>query len=172
RSMTDQPICVDANQGWKDRQQAYDMVQWLAEKNVLFVEQPMPKEHWDDHAWLKDRSPLPLVADEAVQRLPDVLRAKDAYHGINIKLMKCTGMHEAKKMVTVAHALGLKVMLGCMTETTCALSAAARLASMADWIDLDGARLIKDDLFEGMQVKEGRLILADTPGVGLKSFLS
>src|SRR5690606_7939703 len=82
RSMTDQPICVDANQGWKDRQQAYDMIQWLAEKNVLFVEQPMPKEHWDDHAWLKDRSPLPLVADEAVQRLPDVLRAKDAYHGI------------------------------------------------------------------------------------------
>ena len=124
RSMTDRPICVDANQGWSDKNQALEMIHWLNDKNCLFIEQPMPKEMIDDTAWLKERSPLPLIADEAFQRLPDVLKFKDVYDGINIKLMKSTGLNEAYKMVTLAKAIGMKVMVGCMTETSCAISAA------------------------------------------------
>ncbi|MDY5901212.1 MAG: dipeptide epimerase, partial [Candidatus Limisoma sp.] len=98
RSKTDRPICVDANQGWDDKEKALEMCHWLAERNCLFVEQPMPKEKIEETAWLRERSPLPIIADEFLQRLPDVLRAKEAYDGINIKLMKSTGMHEAYKM--------------------------------------------------------------------------
>lgn len=167
RSMTDRPICVDANQGWTDRQQALDMCHWLAERNCLFVEQPLPKEQIDDTAWLRERSPLPIVADEFLQRLPDVLRAKDAYDAINIKLMKSTGMHEAYQMATLARALGMKVMLGCMTETSCAVSAAAQLAPLADWADLDGNLLISNDIFDGMKIVDGRVTLSDAPGIGV-----
>ena len=93
RSRTDTAICVDVNQGWSDKEQALEMCHWLAERNCLFVEQPMPKEMIDETAWLRERSPLPIIADEFLQRLPDVKRAAAAYDGINIKLMKSTGMH-------------------------------------------------------------------------------
>ena len=128
RRHTDVPICVDANQGWNDREKALEMCHWLAERNCMFVEQPMDKASIDDTAWLRERSPLPIIADEFLQRLPDVSRAAGAYDGINIKLMKSTGMHEAYQMATLARAMGMKVMLGCMTETSCAISAAAQLS--------------------------------------------
>ena len=167
RDVTDKPITGDANQGWKDRGEALKIIEWLAARGVVLVEQPMPREQIDDTAWLRERSPLPLIADESVQRLADVKMAPGVFDGINIKLMKCTGLREAHKMITLARALGLKVMLGCMTETTCAISAAAQLSPLADWADLDGAALIKNDLFEGATLHDGRITPADRPGIGV-----
>lgn len=167
RRYSDVPICVDANQGWNDKKQALEMCHWLADRNCLFVEQPMDKSALADTAWLRERSPLPIIADEFLQRLPDVKRAAEAYDGINIKLMKSTGMHEAYKMATLARALGMKVMLGCMTETSCAVSAAAQLAPLADWADLDGNLLIANDIFDGMKIVDGKITLSDRPGIGV-----
>ncbi len=168
RRYTDVPICVDANQGWNNKEQALEMCQWLAERNCLFVEQPMDKANIDDTAWLRERSPLPIIADEFLQRLPDVRRAADAYDGINIKLMKSTGMHEAYKMAVLARGLGMKVMLGCMTETSCAVTAAAQLAPMADFADLDGNLLIANDLFDGIKIVDGKVTIPNRPGIGVQ----
>lgn len=167
RSMTDVPLCVDVNQGWADRRQALDMCHWLKEQGCIFVEQPFDKAAIDDTAWLTQHSPLPIIADEFLQRLPDVSRAAGAYSGINIKLMKSTGMHEAYQMATLARAMGMKVMLGCMTETSCAISAAAQLAPLADFADLDGNLLITNDRFSGMKIVNGKVTLPDLPGIGV-----
>lgn len=167
RSVTDKPITVDVNQGWKDKNFALEMAHWLKERNILFLEQPMPKENVDDNAWLTEHSPLPTIGDEAVQRLPDIIKAKGVYSGINIKLMKSTGMREAYKMLLLARSFGMKVMLGCMTETSCAISAAAHLSPMVDWADLDGALLIGNDIFSGTKIIDGRVTLSDKPGIGV-----
>lgn len=167
RSVTDLPIAVDANQGWKDRQHALDMIHWLKEQGIVMVEQPMPKEQLDDIAWVTQQSPLPVFADESVQRLKDVPSLKGAFTGINIKLMKCTGMREAWKMLTLARALDMKVMVGCMTETSCACSAAAQLSPAVDFADLDGNLLISNDRFKGMEVVDGKITLSDLPGIGV-----
>ena len=167
RSLTQVPICVDVNQGWTDKHQALEMIHWLKEKGVVFVEQPMPKTAIDDMAWLTENSPLPTVADEALQRLPDVMKAKGIYSGINIKLMKCTGMREAHKMLTLAQSLDMKVMIGCMTETSCAVSAAAQLAPKCEWADLDGNLLISNDPYSGMQVVDGKVTLIEKSGIGI-----
>ncbi|MBL9187727.1 MAG: dipeptide epimerase [Opitutaceae bacterium] len=166
RSVTAAPITVDANQGWKNREEALRMIEWLAGRGVVFIEQPMPKEQQADTAWLRSRSPLPLIADESCQRLGDMTRCVDAFHGINIKLMKCTGLREAHQMIVLARALGLKVMLGCMTETSCAISAAAQLSPLVDWADLDGAVLIKNDCFDGATIVEGKITLPERSGIG------
>jgi L-alanine-DL-glutamate epimerase-like enolase superfamily enzyme len=168
RSVTDKPIRCDVNQGWKDKEQALKMIEWLATKGVEFVEQPMPKDWFEEHAWLRERSPLPIIGDESVQRLPDVKKAYGAFDGINVKLMKSTGMREAYKMILLAKSLDMKVMLGCMTETSCAISAAAQLSPMVDWADLDGAELISNDLFEGTKIIDGKVTLTDLPGIGIK----
>ncbi len=167
RSVTSVPMCVDVNQGWTDKNKALDMIHWLKEKDIVFVEQPMPKTAIDDIAWLTEHSPLPIIGDESVQRLPDVMKAKGVYNGINIKLMKCTGMREAHQMLTLARALNLKVMIGCMTETSCAVSAAAQLSPKVDWADLDGNLLISNDPYSGVKVVDGKIILIDQPGIGL-----
>ncbi len=168
RSVTDVSLCVDVNQGWKDKHQALEMIYWLKEKGIVFVEQPMPKEQIDDMAWLTENSPLPTIADEAFQRIHDIPKFKDVYTGINIKLMKSTGMREAKKMIEVARALDMKVMIGCMTETSCAVSAAAQLSPLCEWADLDGNLLISNDVYEGMKVIDGKVILNDWPGIGIR----
>ena len=168
REVTDLPVAVDANQGWKDREKALDEIFWLKEHGVVMVEQPMPKERLDDNAWLTERSPVPIFADEAIQRLKDIPSIKGAYAGINIKLMKCTGMREAWEMLNYARAEGMKVMVGCMTETSCAVSAAAQLSPAVDFADLDGNLLISNDRFEGMTVVDGKITLPDRPGIGLK----
>lgn len=167
RSVTDKPLCVDVNQGWKKKEFALEMAHWLAERGVVFLEQPMPKEQLDDNAWLTENSPIPTIGDEAVQRLEDVQKAQGVYNGINIKLMKCTGMREAHKMAELARALNMKVMLGCMTETSCAISAAAQLSPVVDWADLDGALLIGNDVYKGMQVIDGKVSLSNDPGIGI-----
>lgn len=166
RSMTDRPLCVDANQGWTDKEKALEMCYWLKERGCMFVEQPFDKKMIDETAWLRERSPLPIIADEFLQRLPDVMRAYQVYDGINIKLMKSTGMHEAYKMAVLAKSLGMKLMIGCMTETSCAISAAAQLAPMAQWVDLDGNLLIANDSFDGVKVIDGKITLFDKPGHG------
>lgn len=167
RSVTDVPLVVDANQGWKDKYLALDMISWLHERGVQMAEQPMPKEMLDDIAWVTERSPMPIFADESIQRLADVKRIKGAFSGINIKLMKCTGMSEAWRMISYARAEGMKVMMGCMTETSCAVTAAAHLSPAVDFADLDGNLLIANDLFDGVTVQSGKLILPNRPGLGL-----
>lgn len=167
RKVTDLPLAVDANQGWKDRQKALDEIFWLKEQGVVLVEQPLAKEKLDDTAWLTEHSPLPIVADEAIQRLCDLPRIKGAYSGINIKLMKCTGLQEARKMIAYARAEKMMVMVGCMTETSCACTAAAQLAPAVDFCDLDGNLLISNDIYKGMVVEDGYMVLPEGPGLGL-----
>ena len=167
RKATDRPLCVDANQGWKSKEEALEMCHWLKERGCIFVEQPLDKEWMDETAWLRERSPLPIIADEAFQRLPDILRFQGVYDGINIKLMKSTGLHEAYKMAILARSLGMKVMLGCMTETSCGIAAAAQLSPMVDWTDLDGNVLIANDRFEGLIFEDGKVIPANKPGLGI-----
>ena len=167
RSVSSLPIVVDANQGWTDRIQALTEIYALSERGVKMVEQPMPRERIDDIAWLTERSPLPVFADEAVQGMADLRRIKGAYTGVNIKLMKCGGLLEARRMQSYARAEGMKVMLGCMTETSCAVSAAAQISPGVDFADLDGNLLISNDPFEGVGVSEGKIILRNLPGLGL-----
>ena len=168
RSMTDRPICVDANQGWSDKHKALEMIEWLYDKNCLFVEQPMPKEMLDETAWLREHSNLPIIADEAFQRLGDIKRFHGVYDGINIKLMKSTGLHEAYQMVTLARALDMKIMVGCMTETSCAVTAAAQISPLVDWADLDGNLLIANDRFDDIKIVNGQVTIPDRPGIGVK----
>lgn len=167
RSVTDKTIYIDANQGWRDKHYALDMIHWLNTKGVTMIEQPMPKLWLDETAWLTERSPLPVIADEACQRLTDITKLKGAYHGINIKLMKCTGMREAREMITYARSLNMRLMIGCMTETSCAISAAAQLATETEWADLDGNLLISNDIFDGVKIVDGKITLNDKPGIGV-----
>ena len=168
RQVSSLPIAVDVNQGWTDREYALDMIHWLNEKGIVMVEQPMPKTQIDDIAWLTQHCPLPTFADESLQRLKDVNDMKGVFSGINIKLMKCTGMHEAYKMMVLARALGMKVMIGCMTETSCAVSAASQLSPGVDFADLDGNLLISNDLYSGTKVVNGKITLNDLPGIGIE----
>lgn len=167
RSLTDRPLCVDVNQGWTDRNHSLEMANWLHEKGIIFLEQPMPKTQKDDIAWLKERSPIPIVGDEAIQNANDILSQKDIYSGVNIKLMKCGGLNAARNMINVARGLGMKVMIGCMTETSCAVTAAALLSPLVDWCDLDGNLLISNDVFDGIKIVEGKVTLPDRPGIGV-----
>ncbi len=168
RTVTHLPLAVDANQGWKDKHEALDMIHWLKDKGIVMVEQPMPKDDYDNIAWLTEHSPLPIFADESLQRLCDIEKIKGVFSGINIKLMKCTGMREAWKMRNLAEALGMKVMIGCMTETSCAISAAAQLSAGLDFADLDGALLIANDCFDGATLEKGKIIAKDLPGIGVQ----
>ena len=162
------PLYVDANQGWIDRYRALDMIAWLSGQGVVLVEQPMSKHDLDSHAWLTERSPLPVIADESCQRLTDIPRLRGAFSGINIKLMKCTGMREAREMITLAKALGMRLMVGCMTETSVAISAAAQLSPEMEWADLDGNVLLANDCFSGMRLRDGHITLDDRPGIGVE----
>jgi L-alanine-DL-glutamate epimerase-like enolase superfamily enzyme len=168
RSVTNMPLCVDVNQGWTDRQEALDMIFWLKEQGVVFVEQPMSKTAYADIAWLTQRSPLPVIADEAFQTVADLEKISGVYSGINVKLMKCGGMRAAYTIMKMARALGMKVMIGCMTETSCAVTAAAQLSPLADWADLDGNLLIGNDLFSGIRIADGKVMLPEEPGIGIR----
>jgi L-alanine-DL-glutamate epimerase-like enolase superfamily enzyme len=167
RSVTDLPLFVDANQGWTDLQQSLDLTHWLHEQGVLLIEQPMLKTDMDSNAWLTERSPIPIIGDESVQRLPDVEKAKGVYHGINIKLMKSAGMYEAHRMILKAKALGLKLMIGCMSETSCATLAAAALAPQCDWADLDGPFLTSNNPYKMPEFRNGKWVLNNENGLGI-----
>lgn len=168
RTVTDLPLYVDANQGWTDLEKSLDLTYWLQEQGVLLIEQPMLKTDIDSNAWLTERSPLPIIADEAVQRLADIEKLKGAYHGINIKLMKSAGMYEAHQMLLKARELDLKVMIGCMTETSCAALAGAALAPQCDWADLDGPFLTSNNPFKLPEFVDGKWVLGGESGLGLE----
>lgn len=167
RRVSDKPIYVDANQGWKDGNQALDMICWLQEQGVVLIEQPMPKESPELTARLKEQSPLPLFADESCQRLGDIDALKGVFDGINIKLMKCSGMYEARQMIARARALDMGVMIGCMNESSCAIMAAAALAPQADHCDLDGPWLVSNNPFAAPLLEDGKIVLSDRPGLGV-----
>ena len=167
RSISDKPIYVDANQGWPTKEHALMMCQWLEEQGVVMIEQPMPKHMNEEHAWLCEQVELPILADEACQTYDDVERLALYYDGINIKLMKCGGLAEARKMITLARELGMQVMIGCMTETRAGISAATILSPLVDYADLDGHVLLGNDPYDGIQIVEGKLTLVDKPGTGV-----
>ncbi|MDB5114961.1 MAG: dipeptide epimerase [Mucilaginibacter sp.] len=168
RSVTDVPLYADANQGWTDRKKSLDLIYWLQEQGVMLIEQPMLKTDMDGNAWLTENSPIAIIGDEAVQRLPDVAKAKGVYHGINVKLMKSAGMYEAHQMIIKARELDLKVLIGCMSETSCATLAAAALAPQCDWADIDGPFLTKNNPYKSPDFADGKYILNNDPGLGLK----
>ncbi len=168
RSMTDKPIRVDVNEGWTDKEKAIKEIEWLASHGVEFVEQPMPVDMLAETRWLKERSPIPIVADEAVNTSEDVLKIADAYDGVNIKLMKSGGLIEAYRMTVLARLLKLDIMLGCMIETTVAIAAAVQLQALARWVDLDGNLLIKNDPYTGLTFQDGHWIMSGKPGLGVE----
>jgi L-alanine-DL-glutamate epimerase-like enolase superfamily enzyme len=166
RKHTNQPLYVDVNQGWTNKHMALEMMQWMADKNVVLVEQPMPKEQLADMRWLTQHSPLPTFADESVKRLSDLEQLDGAFNGINIKLMKCTGVNEALKMIQYCRNHHLQVFLGCMAESTCGTSAMAQLMGLADYIDLDAPQLYKNDPFTGLAYAHGKIHLGQGAGTG------
>lgn len=167
RSMTDVPLYVDANQGWTDRIKSIDLIYWLHSKGVVLIEQPMDKYDMEGNAWLTERSPIPLLADEAMQRLADMDQLRGIYHGINIKLMKSCGMYEGHQMILKARSFGMKVLIGCMSETSCATLAAAALAPLCNWADLDGPWLTTNNPFTNPAFENGKYQLQQLPGLGL-----
>ena len=167
RQVTKKALRVDANEGWKTKEVALEKIKWLEQEGVEFVEQPLPAGDLAGTAWLRDRVNLPLIADENSIRLSDVSRLQGVFDGINIKLMKCTGLREALKMVHTARACGLKVMAGCMIESSVGISAAAQLSPLIDYADLDGNVLISNDPFDGVKIIGGTLVLPDRPGIGV-----
>ena len=166
RNLTSKEILVDANRGWKTKEQAVEMIDWLATKNCILVEQPMPIDSYEDMLWVKSRSALPLFADESCKRLSDIEKIKDGFHGINIKLMKSTGLLEASKMIDKARELSLKIMIGCMSESSCGIMAAASLAPQCDYADLDSTWMVSNNPFETPTLVDGKIILSDKPGIG------
>ena len=168
RLRTDSLIRIDANEGW-DYKTAKKMVFWLADQNVEFIEQPFPALNLEDTKKLRSISPLPLVADENSVTSNDLNTLKEAFDGINIKLMKCGGLDEALKMIQLAKKLDFKIMLGCMVESSVGITAAAHLSSQCDYVDLDGNLLIKDDPYNGVKIDSGRLKLSSIkPGIGIE----
>jgi len=168
RTVSNLPLYIDANQGWTDKAKAIDMIYWLHDQGAVLIEQPMDKNNPDGNAWLTGRSPIPILADEAVQRLSDMETLKGAYHGINVKLMKSAGMYEAHQMILKARSFGMKILIGCMSETSCATQAGTALAPLCDWSDLDGPWLTKNNPFKAPLLTDGRYVLNDLPGLGLE----
>ncbi len=167
RQVTDKPLRVDANEGWKSKEEAVEKINWMATQGVEFVEQPMPAAMIEETRWVRERVKLPLFADEACLSVADIPKLVSAFDGINVKLMKAGGIYEALKMIQLARALNLKIMLGCMIESSVGCTAAAHISPLVDYADLDGNLLISNDPFRGATVKKGKLILPKSPGLGV-----
>jgi len=167
RATTRQRLRVDANEGWTP-ESARERLAWLERLGVEFVEQPLPAAQLEETRALRRRSPLPFFADESVHTAADIPRLAGAFDGINVKLMKCGGLQEALRMIAVARAHGMQVMLGCMIESSVAITAAAHLSPLVDHADLDGALLLAEDPFQGAEMERGRLLPPDAPGLGVR----
>ena len=167
RSVTKKPVRLDANEGFANKEEALRKIRWLASLGAELIEQPMPAHLTEEHRWLRGKSPIPIFADESALRPEDLPRIAGAYDGVVIKLDKCGGMLKALEMIRMARALRMKTMLGCMVSSSVAITAAAHLAPLVDYADLDGNLLISNDPFRGVQVRRGKLILPDGPGLGL-----
>jgi L-alanine-DL-glutamate epimerase-like enolase superfamily enzyme len=166
RKHTNAPFRVDANTGWT-LEQALAFAPELARMGVEFIEQPLPADAWEQMANLRRDCALPLIADESVQTIADIDRCAVCFHGINIKLTKAGGLTPALQMIRKARRLGLRVMAGCMIESSVAISALAQLLPLLDCVDMDGAALLADDPTSGVRVENGRAIFPDAPGLGV-----
>src|SRR5579885_435854 len=167
RSVTKKPLRVDANEGWKNKEEAVRKINWLEKQGVEFIEQPMPAEMIEETKWVRARVHIPIIADEACQRASDIPKLKDAFDGVNVKLDKSGGMLEAYRMIEIAKSLGMKTMLGCMVSSSVSVTAAAHLSPLVDYADLDGNLLIANDPYRGVKVEHGKLVLPNRPGLGL-----
>lgn len=167
RSITGKPLRVDANEGWKSKEEALERINWLSTQNVEFIEQPMPAAQIDDVRWLRERVKMPIVADEAVSSMYSIPELATAYDGINIKLQKNGGLLKARKMIYAARVNKMKIMLGCMIESSVGITAAAQISPLVDWNDLDGNVLISNDPFKGAANDKGKIVLNDEPGLGV-----
>ncbi len=168
QSNTLKPLGVDFNQGIANSNVALELLQWLHVQGVQYAEQPLPENLIADFAWLKENSPLPIFGDESIQTIEDIESKHHLFDGVNIKLMKCGGLTNASKMVTLARQYNLQLMLGCMAESVCAITAAANLASLFDKVDLDGHLMMTNDLFKGVTLEDGHLLLSTAPGMGVE----
>lgn len=168
RLHTQQPLGVDFNQGIGKKELALELINWLYQQDVQYVEQPLPETLISDFAWLKEQSPLPIYGDESIQTIQDIEAKHPLFDGVNIKLMKCGGLTDAYQMVKLARHYNLKLMLGCMAESVCAITAAANLASLFDKVDLDGHLMMTNDLFIGVTLEKGHLHLNSEPGLGVQ----
>ena len=168
RGVTDRPLRVDANEGWT-LADAQSRLEWLAAMGVEMVEQPLQATQLAETRELRKSSPLPLFADESVHVAADIPRLAGAFDGINIKLAKCGGIGEALRMIAVARAHGLQIMLGCMIESSLGITAAALLSPLVDYADLDGHLLLKRDPFVGVTVTGGRLVMPEGVGLGVQA---
>jgi len=169
RSVTRKPLRVDANEGWKDKEEAVRKINWLETQGVEFIEQPMPAEMIEETRWVRSHVHLPIIADEAATSVRAIPKLVDAYDGVNVKLDKCGGIQESLRMIYMTRALGMKVMFGCMVSSSVSVTAAAHLSPLIDYADLDGNLLIANDPYIGVTVEKGKLILPNGPGLGLKA---
>jgi L-alanine-DL-glutamate epimerase-like enolase superfamily enzyme len=167
RQHTDAVFRVDANAGWT-LEQALQKVPLLKELGVEFVEQPLAKDDWEGMQVLYGQSVLPLIADESCVVEADVEKCHQHFHGINIKLTKCSGITPARRMITQAKELGMKVMVGCMNESSVGTAAIAQLAPMLDYVDMDGPLLLAEDIAEGVVFDNGSILFNDIAGLGVK----
>jgi len=168
RSVTKKPLRVDANEGWKTKEEALRKIRWLETQGVEFIEQPLPAAMLEEQRWLRERVDMPIFADESCLRPADIPKLADAYDGVNIKIDKAGGLLQGYRMIQIARALGLKTMLGCMVSSSVSVTAAAHLSPLVDYADLDGNLLIGNDPYEGVTVRNGKLVLPDRPGLGVR----
>ncbi len=166
RNLTDKTIRIDANEGW-DLETAIDMTMWLADKNIELIEQPLKTDQIDETALLRSQSSIPIFADESVVTVEGIPKIAHAFDGINIKLMKCGSLIKVFEMINCAKKYDLKIMIGCMVESSVGITAAAHLSTIADYIDLDGNLLINNDPYRGVSQTKGVLQIPDVPGLGL-----
>ena len=167
RSQSDSVFRIDANCAW-DAQTALNNAKELAKLGVEFIEQPLPAGDVEGNLFLYRNSPIPIVADESCQVEEDVLRCHGQFHGVNIKLVKCGGLTPARRMLRRAESLGMKKMVGCMTESSVGISAIAHLLPMLDYVDMDGASLLAHDIADGVRLEKGVALYSDLPGTGVK----
>ena len=167
RSVTKKPLRVDANEGWKTKEEALRKIQWLESQGVELVEQPLPAAMLEETRWVRERANIPIIADEACLRPSDIPKLAEAFDGVNIKLDKAGGILQGYRMIQIARALGLKTMLGCMISSSVSITAAAQLSPLVDYADLDGHLLIANDPYVGAAVRDGKLVLPNGPGLGL-----
>lgn len=168
RSVTKKPLRVDANEGWKDKDEAVRKIKWLERQGVELIEQPLPAAMLDEQRYVRERVEMPIFADEACLRPEDIPRLAGAFDGVNVKVDKAGGLLNALRMIELARALGLKVMVGCMVSSSVAITGAAQLSPLVDYADLDGHLLIANDPYAGVRVEQGRLVLPEGPGLGLR----
>lgn len=167
RQHTDAAFRVDANCGWSARQ-TIELAPKLKALGVEFIEQPLPAEAWEDMLAVKAQSVLPIIADESCRGEADITKCAQHFHGVNIKLTKCGGLTPARRMLAEAKSLGLKTMVGCMTESSVGISAVAQLLPMLDYVDMDGAILLREDPAEGVGLADGAAVFPDRNGTGAR----